>query len=84
MFKGIFAVCAAVALGSCGSEPTDMDVYTLYRTPLAGNEMIHVATFDASDGQAYNEENCQIVAGLMGSQPGVTVAYVCRPGRNLG
>lgn len=83
MLKRILAVGAALALAACGSEPTDREVYTLYRTAIAGNDMIHVATFDVSNGQSYNQENCQIVADLMQGQPGVTVAYVCRPGRNI-
>lgn len=76
-------IAATLLLGACVAEPTDMAAYTLYRTPLAGNDMLHVATFDAGHGADYNRENCEIVARLMQNQPGVTVAYVCRVGRHL-
>ena len=76
-------VAPLLALGACGTEPDDMSVYTLYRSPIAGNELIHVATFDAAEERAYNSENCSIVAGLMQSQPGVTVVDICQPGRFL-
>ena len=80
----LILIAGTLALAACGSQPADLDVYTLYRTPLAGDEMIHMATFDTSEGEAYNRENCEIVANLLGSQPGVTVAYVCRAGRHTG
>ena len=54
----------APSLGSCGPPPDDLSVYTLYRSPLVGNHSIHVGTFDALDGGAYNKENCEIVADL--------------------
>lgn len=73
----VFAAC----LGSCGPQPDDQAVYTLYRSPGVGTHHIHVATFDAPDGEAYNKENCEIVAGLMQGQPGVSVQYYCHAGR---
>lgn len=55
------------------------ETYYLYRSTVIGSsaERIHVATFDASEGRGYNEENCTIVRRLMENQPGVQVAYWC-------
>lgn len=56
--------------------------YTLYRGSVMPDvKRIHVATFDSANGQAYNQENCTIAAGLFKEQPGVTVRYWCEPGR---
>src|SRR3954451_16760414 len=41
---------------------------------------IHIATFNSSDGEDYNRENCAIARGLFQSQPGVTVRYWCEKG----
>ncbi len=41
---------------------------------------MHVATFDAKDGEAYNMGNCQIAQELFQKQPGVTVKYWCEKG----
>ena len=45
------------------------------------NSRIHVATFDASDGNDYNSENCEIAMDLFRNQEGVTVKYWCEKGR---
>lgn len=79
MLKRLSLVLAA-CLGSCRSRPDDLAIYTLYRSSVVGTDHIHVATFDALDGQAYNKENCEIVAGLMQEQPGVSVRYYCHLG----
>jgi hypothetical protein len=42
---------------------------------------IHVATFDAGDGEDYNRENCEIARSLFRVQPGVLVKYWCEIGR---
>jgi hypothetical protein len=55
--------------------------YTLYRNSIAPGERIHVATFDAEYGEAYNRANCEIARGLFANQPGVQVQYWCEPGR---
>lgn len=61
---------------------SDKSVYTLYRTsPVEGMNRIHVATFDTSEGEAYNQENCMIAASLFKKQPGVKVRYWCERGR---
>ena len=53
--------------------------YRLYRTPIAGADRVHVATFDAPEPAGFNQENCEGAARLVGSQPGVTVRYWCEP-----
>lgn len=80
MLKRLCLVLAA-GLGACGPQPDDRAVYTLYRSPVVGSHHIHVATFDARDGEAYNKQNCAIVAGLMQGQAGVSVQYYCHAGR---
>lgn len=76
----------ALVLAGCSSNR----IYTLYRSSgadsllIAGGEdplRIHVATFDAKDGEAYNSENCREAAKLMGERPGVYVRYWCEKGR---
>lgn len=57
------------------------ETYYLYRNAIAGNERVHVATFDAKQGGDYNEENCMIVRGLMERQLGVQVGYWCSPAK---
>ena len=57
------------------------DVYTLYRSSALDKTMrIHMATFDSSDGQEYNEENCALVRDLILTLPNVAVAYWCERG----
>ena len=78
----INAMC--ITLVTCSvSHAGDNDVYTLYRgSAVRNSEMrIHIATFDATDGENYNKTNCFIAAGLFENQPGVSVRYWCEKGR---
>jgi len=60
----------------------DATTYTLYRNSVLDSSMrIHVSTFDATDGDKYNQENCEIAASLFRQQPAVTVRYWCEKGR---
>jgi hypothetical protein len=72
-----------VGLCGCGvSAVSDDQVFTLYRSsPIDANMRIHVASFDASDGEKYNRENCELATQLYKAQPGVTVRYFCEKGR---
>ena len=85
--KHVTVLAVAAVLAACDGKTGDSDIYTLYRdsaagTPKEGKAMrIHVATFDSSDGEQYNRENCQIAQGLFQNQPGVTVRYWCEKGR---
>lgn len=55
--------------------------YTLYRSSMTGITRVHVATFDAKDGEQYNSENCEIAKSLFQAQPGVKVRFWCEKGR---
>ena len=77
--KLTFAIPLVVLLlTACGEN-----IYTLYRnSATSGGESwrMHVATFDAKDGEAYNMGNCQIAEELFQKQPGVTVKFWCEKG----
>jgi hypothetical protein len=47
----------------------------------SGVVRMHIATFDAEEGEEYNRENCQIAQDLFQKQPGVKVRYWCEMGR---
>lgn len=78
--RAVALLAVAVAMSGC-SEGYDRKAYTLYRSSIAGSESIHVATFDSTEGAAFNQQNCSDFAILIRSQPGVTVRYWCEPGR---
>jgi hypothetical protein len=66
----------------CLAGCSDSSAYTLYRNSATDENMrSHVATFDASDGKAYNQGNCEIARQLFQAQPGVTVRYWCELGK---
>lgn len=68
-------------------------VYTLIRSSVTDQDdplsekpkmRIHVATFDAEQGESsdrYNSENCDAARALFAGQPGVRVRYWCEKGR---
>lgn len=67
------AVILLVSACSPRTEPV-----RLLRTSTAGPELrLHVATFDAKDGESYNRDNCETAAKLFQAQPGVEVRYYC-------
>lgn len=73
------AFVASIALTSCDSRTS---TYTLYRSSVSfPNARLHIATFDSSDGDEYNRENCQLAMDLFQNQPGVKVRYWCEKGR---
>jgi hypothetical protein len=41
---------------------------------------LHVATFDAKDGEKYNQENCEIARELFQKQDGVITKFWCEKG----
>ena len=74
-----FGILVAASLGGC--QPNE-HAYTLYRGSAADTRLrVHVATFDAADGDEYNRDNCRIAADLFAKQPGVVVRYWCEKGR---
>ena len=76
-------LCAAfaTAITNCGSSGAGQ-VFTLYRNSVTDENMrIHVSTFDAADGEAYNRENCELAQLLFKAQPGVKTKFWCEKGR---
>jgi len=56
--------------------------YTLYRSSLVDSSLrVHVASFDASESEQYNRENCALAAKLFLSQPSVQAKFWCEKGR---
>lgn len=68
-----------------GCDDLRGDVYTLYRdSPAPIQTRVHVATFDASQSEDYNRENCETARRLFASQWGIIVRYWCEKGRYRG
>ncbi|MRD49682.1 hypothetical protein GHT07_20625 [Caenimonas koreensis DSM 17982] len=66
-----------VTLSACDVSGT----HTLYRNSvLDSTARYHISTFDSSDGDKYNAENCQIAADLFQQQPGVRTRFWCEKG----
>jgi hypothetical protein len=77
---GLLTVVAAFAVVNCSADST----YTLYRDSVTegGSAMrIHVATFDAANGEDYNRENCEVAQQLFSAQEGVKTRFWCEKGR---
>lgn len=63
----------ALLLVGCGGGT---DAYNLFRNSvLDPNLRIHVASFDAADGDKYNNENCNVAAQLFQKQEGVKTRF---------
>jgi hypothetical protein len=41
---------------------------------------LHVAIFNAADGEAYNRENCEVAQNLFQTQPDVRTKFWCEKG----
>ena len=55
--------------------------YTLYRNSVTDENMrIHVASFNSSDGENYNQGNCEIAQELFQKQDGVKTKFWCEKG----
>jgi len=71
--------CVAAVLGCTSADDT---AYTLYRSSVVlKNARMHVASFDAADGDTYNGENCHQAQALFQSQPSVETKFWCEKGR---
>ena len=78
-----FSLMSATAMAGFGFRTSEDDVFTLYRSSaVSGGSIwrVHIATFDASDGKAYNLENCETAKSLFENQQGVTIRYWCEKG----
>ena len=76
-------ILAAVAMQLAWAQAAPVAaIYTLYRNSVTNAALrLHVATFDALDGAAYNRQNCAQAQQLFAAQQGVNVAFWCEPGR---
>ena len=76
-------ILAAVAMQLAWAQAApDAAIYTLYRNSVTNAALrLHVATFDALDGAAYNRQNCAQAQQLFAAQQGVRVAFWCESGR---
>ena len=76
-------ILAAVAMQLAWAQAApDAAIYTLYRNSVTNAALrLHVATFDALDGAAYNRQNCAQAQQLFAAQQGVRVAFWCEPGK---
>lgn len=55
--------------------------FTLYRNSVTDESMrVHVASFNASDGESYNRGNCEQAQLLFQVQPGVKTKFWCEKG----
>lgn len=71
----------AITLMLATQATASKDVATLYRNSILDKTTrMHIATFDASHGEAYNWENCQIAAELFQNQPLVETKFWCEKG----
>jgi hypothetical protein len=67
-----------VSVVGCSS---DSKTFTLYRNSVTDENMrVHVASFNASDGEAYNKGNCEQAQQLFQAQPGVKTKFWCEKG----
>jgi hypothetical protein len=90
-WKFIAAVIATLSVGQGCTGPSEQSVYTLIRSSVIDSRpgrdesrpplRLHVATFDAADGEAYNAGNCEAARNLFQKQSGVTVRFWCERGR---
>ena len=57
------------------------DTYTLYRNSVTDENMrIHVASFNSSGGENYNQGNCKIAQELFQKKEGVKTKFWCEKG----
>jgi len=81
MRKKLLILALVAATGCSNQRSGDSGTYTLYRSSVvAGIAHVHVATFDAKDGDAYNRENCELTARFFSVQPSIETRFWCEPG----
>lgn len=83
MRSRILIPALTLALFACGGgSSSDSSIFVLYRNSVTDENMrLHVATFDAADGEAYNRGNCDQSRELFQRQPGVKTKFWCEKGR---
>jgi hypothetical protein len=79
-FAGLAVACVMMACS--GSDTSENQVFVLYRNSVTDENMrIHVATFDATESEAYNRGDCEQAQVLFQGQPGVKTKFWCEKGR---
>ncbi len=79
---GMLILAAVVMQAVWARAVPDVAIYTLYRNSVTDAALrLHVATFDALDGAAYNRQNCAQAQQLFAAQQGVRVAFWCESGK---
>ncbi len=77
----IIVAAIALATAACSPVAPASETYTLYRSSAVPTVAeMHVATFNADEGAAYNRENCGVARDLFQGQLGVAVKYWCEQG----
>ena len=73
----IILIFSLLLLSGCSQSES----YTLYRNSVTDENMrIHVASFNSSDGENYNQGNCKIAQELFQKQDGVKTKFWCEKG----
>lgn len=82
VFAVILRLPIAISACSDSSGSKDDRTYVLYRNSVTDDGMrLHVASFDALEGEAYNRGNCEQAQELFTQQPGGRVKFWCEKGR---
>lgn len=77
-FLGINLFLLIALASGCSS---DNETFTLYRNSVTDENMrVHVATFDAADGETYNKDNCEQAKLLFQGQPDIKTKFWCEKG----
>lgn len=78
LFK-LAVLASLLCLTACSK--TDDGTYTLYRnSTLEPSMRIHFATFDAADGENYNQENCNLTKDLIDKTNNNITRFWCEKG----
>lgn len=76
--RALFPLTLGALIVGCDSGSNS---FTLYRNSLTDENLrIHVASFNAMDGEAYNRGNCEQAQLLFQAQPGVKIKFWCEKG----
>lgn len=77
-FIGIILFFLAVLASGC--SPNN-ETFTLYRNSVTDENMrVHVASFNAADGEIYNKGNCEHAQLLFQAQPDIKTKFWCEKG----
>ena len=78
LLKILLSISLVALIVGCVS---DNEIFTLYRNSVTDENMrIHVASFNATDGEAYNKSNCEQAQQLFQAQPSVRTKFWCEKG----